>query len=146
MPFLLDLLPGELGQTLLNILPCLVTLDQRLDGLDDLVLAGTNLLRRVTVTQSEGVVLHRLEIHGNTERCAQLVVTRVPLADTGRRVVNPVRDTHTAEFGHQTVGQRAEGLVSGERNDQDLGGCDHGRERENLDDYSVSQPLQHKED
>lgn len=94
----LDLLGSELGQALANILPCLVTLNEGLDSLQDLVLAGTDLLGSIAVTQGEGAVLNGLEIHSDTEGCAQLVIARVTLAYTGGRVIDTVGDTGLAQL------------------------------------------------
>lgn len=76
--------------------------------------------------------MNGLEIHGNTEGCAQLVVARVTLADTGGRVIDTVGDTGLAQLRSQTLGQRLEGGVGGERNQQDLSGGNCGRERKDL--------------
>lgn len=100
--------------------------------MQDLVLAGTDLLGGIAVTQGEGAVLNGLEVNSDTEGCAQLVVARVTLADTGGRVINTVGDTGLAQLRGQTLGQRLEGGVSGEGNQQDLCGGNSRRERKDL--------------
>lgn len=129
---LLNLLGSELGQTLANILPGLVALDKGLDGLQDLVFGGTDLLGSIAVAQSEGVVLDGLEVDGDTEGCAELVVAGVTLANTGGGVVHTVGNTQLAQLGGQTLGQRLEGGVGGEGNKQDLGGGNSRGERKDL--------------
>jgi hypothetical protein len=129
---LLDLLGSELGQTLADILPGLVAIDKRLDSLQDLVFGSTDLLGGIAVAQSESVVLNGLEVDGDTERCAELVVAGVTLSDTGGRVVHTVGNTKLAQLGGQTLGQRLEGGVGGEGNQQDLCRGNSGRERKNL--------------
>jgi hypothetical protein len=125
---LLDLLGSELRQALADIVPGLVAIDKRLDSLQDLVFGSTDLLGGIAVAQSEGVVLDGLEVDSDTERCAELVVTGVTLADTGGRVVHTVGYTELAQLGGQALGQRLEGGVGGEGNQQDLCGGNSGRE------------------
>lgn len=79
---LLDFLAGELWQPLQDILPGLFTVHQALDGVTDLVFTGADLLGGVSVTESEGVVLHGLEIGGDTKGSSKLVISRVPFTDT----------------------------------------------------------------
>lgn len=100
---LLNFLAGELGQALDDIGPGLVAIRERLEGSQDLVLTGSDLLGSVAVTQSDRVVLDGLEVNGDTEGSAQLVVTGVALADTGGRVVHTVGDTDLAQFGRQVL-------------------------------------------
>lgn len=129
---LLDLLASELGQTLDNIGPSLVFIDEGLDSLQNLILAGTNLLGRVAVAQGDGVVLDGLEVDGDTEGSAQLVVTGVTLANAGRRVIHTAGNTQTAQLHAQVLGQGLEGGVGGERHQQDLGRGDGWGEGEDL--------------
>lgn len=78
---LLHFLASELRQSLGHIGPGLVTIGEGLKGGQDLVFAGTNLLGGVAVTESEGVVLNRLEVDSDTEGGTQLVVASVTLTD-----------------------------------------------------------------
>lgn len=111
---LLNLLTSELRKTLGNIIPGLLAISERLDGLEDIVLAGTDLLGGVTVAQGKGVVLDGLEVNGDTEGGTQLIVTSVTLANAGGRVIHAGGDTETAQLGGQAQGQRLEGGVGRE--------------------------------
>lgn len=86
----IDLLALELGQSSSYLIPALVSVDDGLDGGTDLVLAGPDLGRAVSVSEREGVVLDGLEIDGDAERCAEFVVSGVSFADAGGRVVGLV--------------------------------------------------------
>jgi hypothetical protein len=129
---LLNLLASELRKTLGNVLPGLLAISERLDSLEDIVLAGTDLLGGVTVAEGEGVVLDGLEVDGDTEGSAQLIVTSVTLTNTGGRVIHTGRDTETAQLGGQALCQRLEGRVGRERDQQNLSGGDSRRERKDL--------------
>lgn len=111
---LLNLLTSELRKTLGNIIPGLLAISERLDGLEDIVLAGTDLLGGVTVAQGKGIVLDGLEVNGDTEGGTQLIVTSVTLANAGGRVIHASGDTETAQLGGQAQGQRLEGGVGRE--------------------------------
>jgi hypothetical protein len=65
----------ELGQACTNIRPLLSAGYKTGDGTSNLLQAGADLLCRVTVAQCEGVVLDGLEVNGDAQRCAELVVT-----------------------------------------------------------------------
>lgn len=80
----LQLLGLESRQLALDILPRLDAGDHLADGLEDLGLVGTHLLRAVALTQSDRAVLDGLEVDGDAEGGTELVVARVALAD-GRR-------------------------------------------------------------
>lgn len=129
---LLHFLASELGQALDDILPGLITISERLDCLQDLILTGADLAGAVTVTQGDAVVLNGLEVDSDTEGGTKLVVTSVTLTDTGGRVVNTVGDTKTAQLSGKVLDQGLEGRVGGQRNQQNLGGGNGGREGQNL--------------
>lgn len=129
---LLGLLGSELGQALADIVPGFVALNKRLNSLQNLVLASTDLLGAVTVTQCEGVVIERLEVDGDTERCAKLIVAGITLANTSTRIIHTVGDTQLAQLGSQVLGVRLKFGLSGERNKQDLGGSNSRGERKDL--------------
>lgn len=95
---LLDFLTGKLRQPLEDILPGLFTVDEALDGVTDFIFTGADLFCGVSVTESEGVVLHGLEIGGDTEGSSKFVVSRVAFADTRGRVVYTVGDTETTQL------------------------------------------------
>lgn len=95
---LFDFLAGKLRQPLQDILPGLFTVDQALDGITDFIFTGADLFCGVSVTESEGVVLHGLEIGGDTEGSSELVVSRVPFTDTRGRVVHTVGDAETTQL------------------------------------------------
>lgn len=129
---LLNLLASELRQALDDIRPGLVAVGERLESSHDLVLAGTDLLGRVTVTQGDGVVLDGLEVNGDTEGSTQLVVSGVTLSDTGGGVIHTAGDTKLAQLGRQILDQRLEGRVGGEGDQENLGRSDSGGERKDL--------------
>ena len=129
---LLDFLTGEFRQPLGHVLPGLVAIDERLERLKDFVLAGTDLLGGVAVAEGEGLVLDRLEIDGDTERSAQLVVAGITLADTGRRVVHAAGDTQSAQFRGQGLDERFERGVGRERDQEHLGRGNSRGEGKNL--------------
>ena len=52
----------------------LLAADKVANGDGDLVETGADLLRRVTVSQCECVVLDGLEVDGDTERCTKLII------------------------------------------------------------------------
>lgn len=68
-------------ELLLDISPDLATINQFLDSQNNLLLAGADLLGRISISESEGAVLDALEVDGDTERGTKLIVTGVTLAD-----------------------------------------------------------------
>lgn len=72
---LLQFLALELGQPLVHLAPGLRAVDQLHESLQDLVLGGPDLVRRVTVTKRDSVILERLEVDRDAERRAELVVS-----------------------------------------------------------------------
>lgn len=79
----INLLSLEFGKLRLNLGPGLAAINQRLDGLQDLSLLSSDLGGRITISQRNGAVLEGLEVDSDAERCSELVVSTVSLADTG---------------------------------------------------------------
>jgi len=75
-------------QLLLDISPNLRAINQALDSSADSILVGTDLLGRVSVSQSIRLVVDRLEVNRDTQRCTEFIVTTVSLADGCRRVID----------------------------------------------------------
>lgn len=75
---LFQLLGLKRRQPLRHIRPTFRTLANPFDSLQDLVFTGTDLLRGIAVAQRERVVLDALEVDSDAQRCAQLVVARIP--------------------------------------------------------------------
>lgn len=129
---LLGLLGSELGQALADIVPGFIALNKRFDSLQNLLLTSADLFGAVTVTQCECVVIERLEVDSDTERCAKLVVAGITLANTGTRIIHTVGDTQLAQLGRQVLGVRLKFGLAGEGNKQDLGGSNSRGERKDL--------------
>jgi hypothetical protein len=64
----------EFGQARTDVRPLLSAVYETGDGTRNFLQAGADLLCRVTVTQCEGVVFDGLEVDGDAQRCAELVV------------------------------------------------------------------------
>ncbi|KUI60383.1 hypothetical protein VP1G_11257 [Cytospora mali] len=90
------------------------------DGLEDPGLVGAHLLGGVALAQRDGAVLDGLEVDGDAEGGAELVVARVALADGGRRVVHAAGDAQGPELLPELARYRREFLVGGEGHDEDL--------------------------
>jgi len=78
-----DFLALESWESLHHILPCLFAISQRLDRYTNFILTCTDLLHRVSISKRNCAVFDGLEVDGDTERCAELVVPGVPLTNTG---------------------------------------------------------------
>jgi len=128
----LKLLSFEDGQLGLDILPGLAAVDERLDGSDDLVLLGAHLASAVALAQGDGAVLEGLEVDGDAEGGAELVVAAVPLADRSGRVVDAAGNTGGPELLRQLARMGSEVLVGGQGNEEHLGRSNSGREGEDL--------------
>jgi hypothetical protein len=77
---LFQFLSLKLRQTCSRLAPCLRARHQAHNSLHNLVLAGSDLRRRVAVAKSDRSVLQRLEVDRDAKRRPQLVIPRVPLA------------------------------------------------------------------
>lgn len=75
--YLIDVLTFKLRQPLRDLGPTLVAPDDPDYGLDDLVLAGADLRCGVAVAQGDGTVFQGLEVDGDAEGGAELVVAGV---------------------------------------------------------------------
>ena len=106
-----SLLARKLRQPPLHILPRLLAIYNRFNGLTDLILARPNLLRRISISQRHGVILDGLEVNGHTKWCTEFVVASIPLADAGAGVVNAVGDAHAAQLLREAGRRGAEGGV-----------------------------------
>ena len=138
---LLNLLASELRQALDDIRPSLLAVGERLESSHDLVLAGTDLLGRVTVAQGDGVVLDGLEVDSDTEGSTQFVVTGVTLSDTGGGIIHTAGNTKFAQLGRQSLDQRLEGRVGRERNQENLGRSDSRGERKDLKNMRLAKNM-----
>ena len=127
-----SLLALECGQLRLDVLPVLAAINDALHGGDDGVLVGAHLLAGVAISQGDGRVVDGLEIDGDAQRRAELVVAAVPLADRRGRVVDAARDAELAELRGKLGDERLEGLVGRKGHNEDLGGSDDGGEGQNL--------------
>lgn len=90
IPSLPKILALENGQSFCNVLPTLLTCYEVLYGRCNLVFASSHLLGGISVSESESTVFYRLKINGNPEWSSQLVVSRVPLANTCRGIIYTV--------------------------------------------------------
>ena len=84
------------------------------------------------IAEGDGAVLGGLEVDRHAERSAQLVVSAVPLADAGRRVVHAAGDAHGSELLRQLADGRRKVLMGRQRHDQNLGRRNGGREGQDL--------------
>ncbi|KAF3806253.1 putative glycine--tRNA ligase [Colletotrichum gloeosporioides] len=115
-----------------DVLPLLGAVNQGLDGGDDGVLVAADLLGRVAVAEGDGVVLDGLEVDGDAEGRAELVVAAVALADGRGRVVHAGGDAELAQLLGDLLDEGLELRVGGEGHDQNLGRGDRRGEGENL--------------
>ena len=122
----LELLALEDRQLRLYVLPGLAPIYQRTDRLDDFLLVCPHLDGAVTLAEGDTTVLDRLEIYGDAERGAKLVVSAVPLADGCAGGVDAAGDAGGPELLRQLADVRRKILVRGQRDDQDFGWC-YGR-------------------
>lgn len=128
----LQLLRLKRRKLTLDVLPRLDAGDHLAHRLEDLGLVRAHLLRAVALTKRNGAVLDGLEVDGDAEGRAELVVARVALADGRRRVVHPARDTKRTQLLAQLARDGGEVLVAGEGHDEDLCWGDGRREGEDL--------------
>jgi hypothetical protein len=75
----LNLLAFKQRQPLEHICPCLGSIHQILDSLEDVTLRRTNLLGRVSLSERNGLVFDGLEINRNAKWRAELIVTSISL-------------------------------------------------------------------
>ena len=85
--FSLGFLRRELGKFLLYVLPCLPPFHQILQSFANRLFVCPYLLGTVTVSESEGLVLDRLEVNGDAKWCTQFIVPGVSFPNAGGRVV-----------------------------------------------------------
>ncbi|GKT53876.1 hypothetical protein ColTof3_01215 [Colletotrichum tofieldiae] len=133
----LDLLSLERRELGRNVLPFLGTGDEALDGRDNGILVRADLLGRVTISERDGAVLDGLEVNGDAQGRAELVVTAVTLADRGRGRVHAGRDANLAQLLRDLVDEGLELLVGRQGHNEDLGWGDRRGEREDLVVQSV---------
>lgn len=72
------------------MLPRLLTLNKPLNRLTNLILASSDLLRRISIPQCECVVFDGLEVYSDTKRSTQFVVASVAFANAGGGVIDSV--------------------------------------------------------
>ena len=107
-----DILLRKFRQFVLDVRPRLLGLDQTLYRLANRFFVGSDLLGGVPIPQSKGVVLDRLEIDGDAQRCTELIIPGISLADTCRRVIDSVGDFELTQLVTQPLYERFEVGVS----------------------------------
>lgn len=118
------LLAFKCRQPGLHIRPRLLTLDHPANRPDDILLARSDLLRAVSVTEGKGVVLNRLKVDRDAKGDTELVVAGVALSDADAGLVELVADVLVVELGSELLDQWCETGVALERGDEDFDWCD----------------------
>ncbi|KAL2133956.1 hypothetical protein VTI74DRAFT_1312 [Chaetomium olivicolor] len=75
-----------------HYLPCLGAIHRTLYRVNNLILRTTNLHHRVSFPQRCRAIPQRVKINRNAERCTQIVVSCISLANRRARRINVVRD------------------------------------------------------
>ena len=78
---LVDLLLCEFWQSFLHIHPRLLALHKASNCCTYRVLVRSNLFRTITISKGERVILDRLEVYCDAERCTKLVISRIAFAN-----------------------------------------------------------------
>lgn len=71
-----------------DAIPRRPSINEILDDLEDFILRCSDLLCRVTLTESNCFVLEGLKVDGDAEWCSQFVVAGVPSSDRLARVID----------------------------------------------------------
>lgn len=98
-------------QLFLDICPHLGTIHQVLDSGEDRFLVGTDLLRRITISESNGLVFQALKIDRDAQWSTKFIITTVTFADRCRRVINAARDAQGSEFVRDSLEMGRKGVM-----------------------------------
>lgn len=103
-----------------------------LENLEDVFKSVTNLFGRVSLTQGYSVVLHSLEVNGDSIGNTQFVIAGVTTADRSLAIISSSRYTVLAKDARVFANERFELSVAGQGEDAALEGCNDSGERQDI--------------